>query len=118
MIDDRELVAPYAGTVTALSVKPGEFAAPGAPLLQLADLSRLQVETTDLDEAGAAQLAAGDAVKVSFDALPGVEVPGTVVYIPPKAIEGTGGDFKVIVALDELPEGLRWGMTAFVDFQP
>jgi multidrug efflux pump subunit AcrA (membrane-fusion protein) len=118
VIDDRELVAPYAGTVTALSVKPGEFAAPGAPLLQLADLSRLQVETTDLDEAGTAQLAAGDAVKVSFDALPGVEVPGTVVYIPPKAIEGAGGDFKVIVALDELPAGLRWGMTAFVDFQP
>ena len=73
---------------------------------------------TDLDEQGAAQLSVGDAVVVSFDALPGVEVPGTIAFIPPKAMVDGSGDFKVIVSLDELPEGLRWGMTAFVDFQP
>ena len=118
VVDDLELVAPSTGTVTAVNVKPGEFAAPGAPLLQLADLNALQVEMVDLDEQGAAQLSVGDAVVVSFDALPGVEVPGKIVFIPPKALADGSGDFKVIVNLDELPEGLRWGMTAFVDFQP
>jgi len=117
-VDDLELVAPSTGTVTAVNVKPGEFAAPGAPLLQLADLNALQVEMVDLDEQGAAQLSVGDAVVVSFDALPGVEVPGKIAFIPPKALSDGSGDFKVIVNLDELPEGLRWGMTAFVDFQP
>jgi HlyD family secretion protein len=115
---DRELLAPYAGTVSALNVKPGEFASPGLPLVQLADLTALLVETTDLDEATAAGLSLGDAVVVSFDALPGLEVPGKVVYIPPKAIEGSEGDFKVVIALDNVPAGLRWGMTSFVDFQP
>jgi multidrug efflux pump subunit AcrA (membrane-fusion protein) len=118
VVDDLELVAPSTGTVTAVNVKPGEFAAPGAPLLQLADLNALQVEMVDLDEQGAAQLSVGDAVVVSFDALPGVEVPGKIAFIPPKALADGSGDFKVIVNLDELPEGLRWGMTAFVDFQP
>jgi HlyD family secretion protein len=115
---DRELQAPYAGTVSALYVKPGEFASPGLPLVQLADLGALLVETTDLDEATAASLSLGDAVVLSFDALPGLDVPGKVVYIPPKSIEGTEGDFKVVIALDEVPAGLRWGMTSFVDFQP
>jgi len=118
VVDDLELSAPAAGTVTSVNIKPGEFAAPGAPLVQLADLNGLQVEMTDLDEQGAAQLSMGDAVVVSFDALPGVEVPGTIAFIPPKAMVDGSGDFKVIVSLDELPEGLRWGMTAFVDFQP
>ena len=118
VVEDLELTAPSAGTVTAVNIKPGEFAAPGAPLVQLADLNGLQVEMTDLDEQGAAQLSVGDAVVVSFDALPGVEVPGTIAFIPPKAMVDGSGDFKVIVSLDELPEGLRWGMTAFVDFQP
>lgn len=118
VVEDLELSAPSAGTVTAVNVKPGEFAAPGAPLVQLADLNSLQVEMTDLDEQGAAQLSVGDAVVVSFDALPGVEIPGKIAIIPLKAMENGSGDFKVIVSLDELPEGLRWGMTAFVDFQP
>lgn len=115
---DLELVAPYSGTVTDLLTTPGEFVAPGTPLVQLADLSSLQIETTDLDEAGAAQLEPGAPVEVSFDALPGVVIPGKIVFIPPKAIEGGNGDFAVVVSLDELPELLRWGMSAFVDFQP
>ena len=42
-------------------------------------------------------------------------VAGTVVQIAPKADEGSGVNYRVIIELDNLPEAVRWGMTAFVD---
>jgi multidrug efflux pump subunit AcrA (membrane-fusion protein) len=83
----------------------------------LADLEHLRVETTDLSEVDIAQVAVGDLVAVTFDALPDVEVAGQVTRIAPKADEGSGVNYKVIVELDEIPAQLRWGMTAFVDIE-
>jgi hypothetical protein len=40
-----------------------------------------------------------------------------VISIAPKAAEGTGVNFPVILALSEIPSTLRWGMTAFVDIE-
>jgi len=115
VFDDLELVAPFAGTVTEVFTRPGEWVAPGAPVVQIADLSKLRVETTDLNEIDMAQIEPGDPVVVSFDALPEVVVPGTVSFIAPKVSTGSGVNYKVVIALDELPARLRWGMSSFVD---
>jgi hypothetical protein len=40
-----------------------------------------------------------------------------VVSIAPKAAEGSGVNFPVILELNEIPPELRWGMTAFVDIE-
>jgi hypothetical protein len=40
-----------------------------------------------------------------------------VVFVSPKAAEGAGVNFKVVIVLDEIPEDVRWGMTAFVDIE-
>jgi multidrug efflux pump subunit AcrA (membrane-fusion protein) len=109
------LVAPFSGTVTSLAVEISEWVQVGTAVLTLGDLDTLRVETTDLNEIDVALLVEGDTVNVSFDALPGMVQTGTVTHIAPKADEGSGVNYRVIVELDELPEAVRWGMTAFVD---
>ncbi len=114
---ELERRAPFAGTVSEVFIRANEWIAPGQPAVRLADLSTLRVETTDLNEIDAAQVELGDGVTVSFDALADVVVPGTVTSISPKAAEGSGVNFTVLIELEEIPEKLRWGMTAFVDIE-
>jgi HlyD family secretion protein len=114
---DLEIGAPFSGTVSEVNVRQGEWVNPGQPVLVLANLANLQVETTDLNEIDAARVEAGDPVVVTFDALPGVQVNGVVKSIAPKASEGSGVNYTAVVTLDKLPAQLRWGMTAFVDIE-
>jgi multidrug resistance efflux pump len=116
-LDDLELVAPFSGTIGDLNVHTGEWVSPGQPVILMADLSHLRVETTDLNEIDVAQIKVGDRAIVSFDALPDVVVEGTVTRIAPKDSEGSGVNYPVVIELDEIPTGLRWGMTAFVDIE-
>lgn len=108
------LHAPFDGTVVEIYARSGENAAPGAPLLLLADLTTLQVETTDLSEVDVARVSVGDVAHVSFDALPGTETTGEVTRIASKNSSGSGVYYVVTVAPDGIPTGLRWGMSAFV----
>ena len=114
-VSNLELRAPFSGTVSEIYYKKSEWVASGQPVLLLADLDNLQIETTDLNEIDAARVKPGDIVLVTFDALPEVEVRGRVARISPKAAEGSGVNYTALVVFDTQPEGLRWGMTAFVD---
>ncbi len=109
------LVAPFDGTVSALFFRANEWVNPGEPVILLADLSSLQVETTDLNEIDIARVAVGSTASIEFDSLPNEIVTGTVLRIAPMAAEGAGVNYTAIIALDEIPPTLRWGMTAFVD---
>ncbi|MDX9864063.1 MAG: efflux RND transporter periplasmic adaptor subunit [Anaerolineaceae bacterium] len=112
---ELSLRAPFDGTVSRLNVRLNEWVVPGQPLILFGNLSSLQVETTDLSEIDVAQIQPGSIADVTFDALPSAMVEGRVVRISPKANEGAGVNYTVILVLNEIPEGLRWGMTAFVD---
>ena len=114
---DMTLRAPFTGTITGISVNMGEMVQPGQSVLTLADLSRLQVETTDLSERDVSRVAVGQAATVFIEAL-GAEFPGHVVRIAPQATL-IGGDvvYPVTVALDTQPPGVRWGMSAEVEIQ-
>lgn len=116
-LEDLEIKALYAGTISEVYVREGEWVAPGQPILILADLEHLRIETTDLNEIDVARVKVGDNVVITFDALPDVVVNGKVVLISPKASEGSGVNYTVVIEMDEIPEALRWGMTAFVDIQ-
>ncbi len=117
VLDDLQLNSPFDGTVNELYVKENEWIAPGQQVLLLADLENLRVETTDLNEIDVAQIEIGDKAIVTFDALPDVVVEGEVTRVAQKAAEGSGVNYTVVILLDEIPEKLRWGMTAFVDIQ-
>lgn len=112
------VTAPYAGTVGQVSVKRGEFVAPGQPLLTIGDLTTLRVETTDLDEIDVARIREGLPAVLTFDAFPDAVFAGQITRIAPMAESGSGGvNYTVVIEMDGIPEGLRWGMTAFVDIE-
>jgi HlyD family secretion protein len=109
------LKAPFAGTITALEVDPGETVSPGQIVLSVADLSLLRAETTDLSELDVARVAVGQEATVYVEAL-GQEIAGRVVGIAPEATTVAGDVvFAVSVDLDEQPSALRWGMSADVE---
>jgi hypothetical protein len=82
----------------------------------LADLANLRVETTDLSERDVPRVAPGQAVSVTIKAL-NQDVNGKVLSIAPLA-DTLGGDvvYKTTIELDELPPGLRAGMSVDVRF--
>ncbi len=110
-----ELRAPFAGSVTSIALALGEMALPGQPVITLADLSRLQVETTDLSERDLGRVAVGTPVVVFVDALQR-EISGQITRI---ALQSSvaGGDvvYPLVIALDEQPPELRWGMSVDVE---
>ena len=114
-MDDLALSAPFDATIGKVYVQESEWVSPGAPVLDLADLGSLLVETTDLSEIDVARVRIGDNAVITFDALPGVEVGATVERVAVKAEEGSGVNYTVTLSLLETPPQLLWGMTAFVD---
>lgn len=113
-----ELRAPFAGTVCWLDLRPGEYVAPGMPVMALGDLSELRVETTDLDELDVARIAPGMKAELTFDALTNVTLQGTIARIALKSSQASGGTtYETIINFDEPNERLRWGMTAFADIE-
>lgn len=116
-IRQSKLTAPFDGTVVDLYVNSGEMVSPGAPVLLLADLTTLQVKTTDLNEVDVARIKIGDMADVSFDALPGTTVTGKVSEISLKNAAGSGVYYDAYITLDEIPDQLRWGMSAFVEIR-
>jgi len=111
------LTAPFDATVASVDIVPSETATPGQVVITLGDLSKFQVETTDMSERDIARVQIGDAASVYIEAL-GQTFNGKVVDIARNS-ETVGGDvvFKVTVELDEQPAGLRWGMSTEVRVQ-
>ena len=114
-LNQATLTAPFGGTVADVQVSPGQIVMPGQVVLTLADLSHLQVETTDLSERDVTRVQMGQEATVYVEAL-NVDVPGRVARISPLA-STVGGDvvYTVVIALEEQPEGLRLGMSAEVE---
>ncbi len=111
------LIAPHDGTIAAINVIPGEFVPSNQAVVTLATLDTLQIETTDLSERDIPNVHVGDSANIFVEAL-NQNISGQVIAISP--IAGTvGGDvvFKVTIAPDTQPEGLRWGMTAEVEIK-
>jgi multidrug efflux pump subunit AcrA (membrane-fusion protein) len=105
------IVAPLSGTVMSTAVHRGDTVLPGTTLLTVGDASRLQVETTDLDEFVIASVYRGQDVWVLVEALDR-ELPGrvrTAAIEPSRSPEGDD-HYPVTIELLELPAELRPGM--------
>jgi HlyD family secretion protein len=110
------LNAPFAGTVVAINVREGEMVAPSVPVITFGDLSQLRLETDDLSESNIARVKLGQAVNVTFEAMPGKTFVGKVTYIAPIASAKAGGtNYATYVEFEKLDPGLRWGMTGRVE---
>jgi HlyD family secretion protein len=112
-LDNTKLYSPFKGIIVKVDGHDGEVVSPGQPLIVMSDFSTLQVETTDMSEVDVARVHVNDTADISFDALPNVSVTGKVVQIALEKSTGSGVYYTVTIALDTIPEDLRWGMSAF-----
>jgi RND family efflux transporter MFP subunit len=111
------LVAAFDGIVVSVDISPAETVVPGRVIITIGDLSKWQVETTDLSERDVPSVQIGQTASVFIEAL-NQEFPGNVIDI--SRISSTiGGDvvFKVTIDLDKQPQGLLWGMSADVKIE-
>jgi multidrug resistance efflux pump len=109
------LIAPADGTVIRKILEAHEFTREGEVVIQMSDLRRLGIQT-EMYDFEIARINEGDKVNVTFDALPSIEAEGTVYSFEPDETENKGGRYIVTIKLDDIPDGLRWGMTATVIF--
>jgi RND family efflux transporter MFP subunit len=118
-LQQTEVRAPFAGTVADVVIAAGEQAIAGQTLLTIGDTSGWLIETTDLSELEVVRVAVGDRTAISFDALPGRTIEGTVERIQVRGTSAAGGVvFAVAIRPDATSVELRWGMSATVRIRP
>ena len=116
-VEQAVLRAPFDGTVTSVAdLRPGDTVAPGTAVLTIADLRVLQVEMTDLDEWGAANVTVNQTVDLLVPALGNRSLRGRVISVASEpTVQASGAVFyKVIVEMEEQDPELRWGNTVRV----
>jgi len=112
------VTAPFDGVVTDLNAKLGNSIKMGQPAVTIADFSSWLVKTTDLTEIDVVALAQGQPATVTLDALPGVELNGTIQSIGQTYSENQGDVvYDVTLLLTDTHPAMRWGMTAAVTFE-
>lgn len=118
ILANAELRAPFAGVITDLDVKVGEFATSNEPVVTIADTSHWIVKTTDLTEIDVVNVEEGQSVTVKLDALPDIELKGNVLSIADNYSENQGDVvYEVTILLTDVDPEMRWGMTAVVTFE-
>src|SRR5579859_1171311 len=106
------LVAPFDGTVVAISTNPGDSVTPGTVAVQLADLHTLQVAVS-VSEVDINRLKVGQEVDLTLDAVSGKTFTGTVTNIGYLGTTTQGVvNFPVTVVIAHPDPALKPGMTA------
>lgn len=106
------ITAPFSGVVADVSVKAGEQVTADTRAISLADYGEWFVETTDVTELEVVNLSVGQTVTLRPDALPDLELTGTITEIS-NAFTQQGGDilYTVRIRVDGSDPSLKWGMT-------
>ncbi len=125
--DKMTVRSPLDGLVTGRALRPGELAAPGAPILTIADLSKVRL-TVYIAEDQIGRVRLGQKVQVTVDSFPGRTFPGEVSYISPRAEftpknvqtqkERVNTVFGVRIRLSNAEMLLKPGMPADATFAP
>jgi HlyD family secretion protein len=107
VVSKLSIRAPFAGVVYSLPVRQGNYLNPGDLVLQLADLSKVQVRAF-VDEPDVGRLSPGQKIEVTWDGVPGrmwqsklTSVPASVKLRGARNIGETtctveNGDFKLL----------------------
>ena len=112
-----EVIAPFDGVVAELNAKAGGSINAGESAVIVADFSNWLVKTTDLTEIDVVALAEGQPVTVRLDAIPDVDLRGTIQSIGQTYSENQGDVvYEVTILLTDTHPAMRWGMTASVEF--
>jgi HlyD family secretion protein len=130
ILEKYDVIAPLDGVVTNLPVRVGETVVPGiqnsaaSAVMTIADLSLITAEVK-VDETDIVNLHIGQTAEITIDAVGDKPFVGHVIEIGNTAILRSSGqvasnsatssneakDFKVVIALDNPPEGIRPGLS-------
>jgi len=114
-LSETQLIAPMAGTVIAVDAKVGETA--GTPAVTLADLAQPLIEFW-VEESDLTSVAPGNAINISFEALPDYTYTGKILSIDPAlvTVDSTSA-VQVWASIDTTahPVQLLSGMNATVE---
>ncbi len=106
VIEQSNVRAPFAGTVYSLPVSQTEYVQQGQQLLQIADLSRLQVRAY-FDEPEIGLLAVDQAATIKWTAKPTITWTGKVMRMPSTIINyGTRNVGETLISIDPSPQVL------------
>lgn len=113
-LDQVQMEAPFAGTITDVQVNPGDQAAPGSAVFRIDDLSRLLVDV-QITEVDINRIKVGQPASMSFDAILEKQFSGKVIEVAQvgNVVQGVV-NFNVTIQLDEAGGEVRPGMTAAV----
>lgn len=111
-INKTTIKSPFNGIVTAKMTEEGAFAAPGMPLLQITDISKLKF-TINLPEQKMNQFEMGQTNQLTVDAYPEIILNGEVSMIGSKA--NMGNSFPVQFSVVNTPDlKIKSGMAGSV----
>jgi HlyD family secretion protein len=112
--DDAVLTAPFAGTITAVSVVPGESVTT-APVVTLLSADRFEL-IARVPEIDVGKLALGQRASVTFDTAADTPQTATIDFISPEAtvIDGVAY-YEARLTLTTLSPWLRSGLNADID---
>lgn len=113
LLSETTLIAPYNGTVTAVHVEPGEWIAPGQPVLSLSGDGPLEV-MVEVPETVVMHLKSGQSVTAEFPFSEHRKITGQIGSVS-KASLAVGRLFPVKVDI-AATEGFTAGMTAKIHF--
>lgn len=118
--DARTVRAPAAGTVMSLAVSPGTSvqAQSGTALAEIGDLTRLRVSLA-VNEVDVPKVAVGQKAEVTFPAVDGLRLEGTVTDVATQATAGKDSGsvvtYDVGLLVDAPDPRLKPGMSAIAD---
>jgi HlyD family secretion protein len=111
-LSNSRIVAPFDGVVSQINVKQGEQSTGGLPAVVLTDLDGFTMKVL-VDEIDVRQVAVGQSVRLSIDALPDDEITGKVTEISPTAANVNNVvAYEVTIVPDTTDAPLRAGMSA------
>lgn len=111
-LEDATLTAPFAGTITAVSVSPGEQA--GSIAIEIIDPTSLEV-VLDVDEVDIGEMVVGNTAVITLESWPTEEIDAQIASIAPKNTTVAGSalvTYEVYLSLSETNLPILVGMTA------
>lgn len=109
------LDAPFGGTVTDVSIKPGDQVTAGTTAFRIDDLSRLLVDV-QVPEVDINRVQVGQKATLTFDAILNKEYEGKVTEVGRVGTPSAGVvNFTVTIELSNPDDAVRPGMTAAVN---
>jgi len=115
-LQGAELRAPFDGVISAVYLRPGEWGAPGVPVVEIIDTTTWYVETRNVGELTIGQVQVGQEARLQVLAFRGETLHGRVEAISPVAVVQQGDTtYTLMIELDPTDLNLRPGMNVQVE---